>query len=131
VLDRVKRFFGRYWFKQLVRDPIPANVSDITAHDYPLRFIRPQGLPLVSFSYEDEFERDIQPMGWKPYTGEEAMEEAMAILGKMATGVGVTMGRAYAKKLDDQNCTAHLWILLDPPKKKGCMYAASYIPKEE
>ena len=132
MLDRVNRYFGSYWFKRLVGDPVPATVSDLIAHDYPLPLIRPQGLPFVVFSYVGEFERDIQLTGWKPcpcVTGDKEMDEAMAIVRKTAARAGVTMDQAYAKKLDDEKCEAYLWIVLDPTNKKACMYAAGYIPK--
>jgi hypothetical protein len=58
---------GRYWFRRIVRNPIPDSVPEVSAQIFHIPLIRSKHDLLVRFNFNPPFERDVQFWGWKEW----------------------------------------------------------------
>src|SRR5689334_4808621 len=103
---------GRYWFRRIVRNPVPDSVSESSAQMFPIPLIRSKQDLLVRFSFSPPFERDVQCWGWKEWKNGMLIERTL-IYG-FAEMAGVTTGRLYS--LEAINGKVPEWMVFDKSK---------------
>ena len=116
IKKRIAGSIGRRIFQRAIRGEVPDYVSDIRAVEYPIPIIRSGVWPLVVFSYQVPFERDVLVTGWDDYT----KRSPSVIVVAQADVADVRPGRVYTRLLPDEQ--TRVWLILDASGARGCFY---------
>jgi hypothetical protein len=107
---------GRYWFRRLVRNPIPDSVAELSALIFPIPLIRSKEDFLVRFNFNPPFERDVQFWGWKEW--KKGMFVERTIICGFAQMADVSIGRLYS--LEPVKGKVPEWMAFDKSNNIGC-----------
>jgi len=117
---RVPSFFSeaiaRYWFRRIVRDPIPDNVCGLSAVIFPVPVIRRGNSLLVKFRFRPPFERDVQFWGWREW--KKGLFVERTIVYGFARTAGIKVGRLYS--LEPLKGETPEWMAFDESENIGC-----------